>query len=71
MWIPDREHFKIPRGTPVSTMLGNIACAGIDQQRQGLWLGYDQLVGLAQPGALNVILSSPTETHGRKREHAS
>src|SRR5207253_3665179 len=43
-------------GTPVTTMLGNIICAGSTSSAMALWLGYDQLAGLAQPGALNVIL---------------
>jgi len=38
----------------------------------GLWLGYDQLVGLAQPGAFECdSLLHRRKTHGRKREHAS
>jgi hypothetical protein len=40
----------------VPTMLGNITCAGSTSSPMALWYGYDQLVGLAQPNALNVIL---------------
>lgn len=40
----------------VATMLGQITCAGSTSSPMALWYGYDQLVGLAQPNALNVIL---------------
>lgn len=42
--------------TPVPTILSNITCAGSTSSAMGLWYGYDQLVGLNQPAALNVIL---------------
>jgi hypothetical protein len=40
----------------VVTQIGNIQCAGSTSSAMGLWYGYDQLVGLNQPNALNVIL---------------
>ena len=40
----------------VPTILGQINCQGSTSSPMALWLGYDQLVGLAQPNALNVIL---------------
>jgi hypothetical protein len=40
----------------VVTQIGNISCAGSTSSAMGLWYGYDQLVGLNQPNALNVIL---------------
>ena len=40
----------------VTTIIGSIACAGSTSSAQALWQGYDQLVGLNQPAALNVIL---------------
>lgn len=40
----------------VPTILGNIVCNGSTSSPMALWLGYDQLVGLNQPNALNVIL---------------
>ena len=41
---------------PVTTMLSNIVCQGSTSSAMALWYGYDQLVGLNQPGALNLIL---------------
>lgn len=40
----------------VTTLIGNITCAGSTSSAQALWQGYDQLVGLNQSAALNVIL---------------
>jgi Flp pilus assembly protein TadG len=40
----------------VVTMIGNITCAGSTSSAMGLWEGYDQLISLNQPAALNVIL---------------
>ena len=40
----------------VKTLVGNITCAGSTSSAAGLWKGYDQLVALNQPGALNVLL---------------
>ena len=44
-------------GTPnMITTLNNMTCAGSTSTAMGLWYGYDQLVSLHQPAALNVIL---------------
>jgi hypothetical protein len=40
----------------VDTLIGDITCAGSTSSAMGLWEGYDQLVGLNEPAALNVIL---------------
>ncbi len=40
----------------VPAYLNNIVCQGATSSAMALWYGYDQLVGLNQPGALNVIL---------------
>lgn len=40
----------------VISLLQGITCAGSTSSAMGLWYGYDQLVGLNQPNALNVIL---------------
>jgi Flp pilus assembly protein TadG len=40
----------------VPAMIGGFSCAGSTSSAMGLWYGYDQLVGLNEPGALNVIL---------------
>ena len=40
----------------VVTQINNITCAGSTSSAMALWEGYDQLVGLNQPNALNVIL---------------
>ena len=40
----------------VPTLIGNFSCAGSTSSAMALWEGYDQLVGLNQPNALNVIL---------------
>jgi Flp pilus assembly protein TadG len=40
----------------VSTMLGNIACSGSTSTANGLWMGYQQLIALNEPAALNAIL---------------
>ena len=40
----------------VPTLIGNIACSGSTSTAMGLWKGYQQLVALNQPNALNVIL---------------
>jgi Flp pilus assembly protein TadG len=53
--FPIASNFK-SAGTSVLTMLGNITCAGSTSSAMGLWQGYDQLVGLNQAGALNIIL---------------
>jgi hypothetical protein len=40
----------------IATILTNIHCAGSTSTAQGLWTGYQQLLGLNQPDAVNVIL---------------
>jgi Flp pilus assembly protein TadG len=42
--------------TSASTIISNYQCIGSTSSAMGLWTGYDQLVGLNQPGAMNVIL---------------
>jgi Flp pilus assembly protein TadG len=42
--------------TNVPTILNSITCTGGTNTSQGLWQGYQQLVTLNQPNALNVIL---------------
>jgi Flp pilus assembly protein TadG len=40
----------------VVAMLGNIVCQGSTSTAYALWTGYQQLIALNQPGALNAIL---------------
>lgn len=40
----------------VPSLLNSIVCQGSTSSAMGLWQGYDQLVGLNQAGALNIIL---------------
>jgi Flp pilus assembly protein TadG len=40
----------------VITQINNIVCESSTSSAMALWTGYDQLVGLNQPSALNVIL---------------
>jgi Flp pilus assembly protein TadG len=40
----------------VITQINNIVCESSTSSAMALWTGYDQLVGLNQPNALNVIL---------------
>jgi Flp pilus assembly protein TadG len=40
----------------VPTLINNFSCAGSTSSAMALWEGYDQLVGLNQSAALNVIL---------------
>jgi len=60
--FPIANNFLAASGTlpapsqTVPTILGNIVCAGSTSSPMALWYGYDQLVGLNQPNALNVIL---------------
>jgi Flp pilus assembly protein TadG len=42
--------------TNVPTILNSINCSGGTNTAQGLWQGYQQLVTLNQPNALNVVL---------------
>jgi Flp pilus assembly protein TadG len=53
--FPIANNFKSAT-TPVTTMLGNIVCAGSTSSAMGLWMGYDELVNLNQAAALNVLL---------------
>ena len=53
--FPIANNFK-SAATNVPTLLSNINCDGSTSSAMGLWYGYDQLVGLAQPAALNIIL---------------
>ena len=50
----------------VKTLISSISCEGSTSSAAGLWKGYDQLVALNQPGALNVLLfftdGQPTAT---------
>ncbi|MDP8979060.1 MAG: VWA domain-containing protein [Acidobacteriota bacterium] len=39
-----------------STIINSMVCDGSTSSAAGLWLGYDQLVGLNQPAALNFIV---------------
>ncbi len=40
----------------VPTLINGVSCEGSTSSAMALWTGYDQLVGLNQPAALNVIL---------------
>jgi hypothetical protein len=40
----------------IATILSHIDCAGATSTAQALWTGYQQLIGLNQPDAVNVIL---------------
>ena len=40
----------------VAAMINSIVCQGSTSTAQGLWAAYQQLAGLNQPGAFNVIL---------------
>lgn len=42
--------------TNVPTLINNVTCQGSTSSAMALWYGYDQLVGLNEPAALNVIL---------------
>jgi Flp pilus assembly protein TadG len=42
--------------TAVESTLNSVVCTGATSSAQALWQGYDQLVGLAQDGALNAIV---------------
>jgi len=42
--------------TPVETTLNNLVCSGGTNSSQALWQSYQELAGLAQTGALNVIV---------------
>ena len=40
----------------VVSILGSLSCVGSTSTAYSLWMGYQQLIALNQPGALNVIL---------------
>ncbi|HXK02594.1 MAG TPA: VWA domain-containing protein [Verrucomicrobiae bacterium] len=42
--------------TQVESTLNSVVCTGATSSAQALWQGYQQLVGLAQQGALNAIV---------------
>jgi Mg-chelatase subunit ChlD len=42
--------------TQVESTLNSVVCTGATSSAQALWQGYQQLVGLAQTGALNAIV---------------
>ena len=42
--------------TPVETTLNSLVCSGGTNSSQALWQSYQELAGLAQTGALNVIV---------------
>ena len=42
--------------TPLNNAITALSCNGYTNMSQGLWLGYDALATLNQPGALNTIL---------------
>ncbi len=48
-------NFKTASPT-ISSVINSVACNGATNSAQGIWQGYKQLVALAQPGKLNVIL---------------
>jgi hypothetical protein len=53
--FPIATNFQTANPNVVS-LLQSITCDGSTSSAMALWSGYDQLVGLNQPGALNVIL---------------
>jgi hypothetical protein len=53
--FPIANNFQVAKPN-VATMLSNMKCAGSTSTAQALWTGYQQLVGLNEPEALNVLL---------------
>jgi Mg-chelatase subunit ChlD len=49
-------HLTTSFKTSVEGTLNNLVCNGATNSAQGLWQSYQELAGLAQTGALNVIL---------------
>ena len=49
-------HLTTSFKTPVENTLNSVICSGGTNSSQALWQGYQELAGLAQTGALNVIL---------------
>lgn len=41
---------------PINSAIDSMSCSGYTNMSQGLWLGYDALATLNQPGALNAVL---------------
>jgi Flp pilus assembly protein TadG len=53
--FPIASNFKTaPANVP--GILSTMSCAGSTSSAMGLWYGYNQLLNLGQPGALNIIL---------------
>ena len=40
----------------IATVLAHVTCAGSTSSAQALWTGYQQIIGLDQPNAVNIIL---------------
>ena len=53
--FPIADNFQTA-GTSVPTILNNLVCNGGTSSALGLYLGYQQLVTLNQPNALNIVL---------------
>jgi hypothetical protein len=53
--FPIANNFQVAQPN-VATILNNMKCAGSTSTAQALWTGYQQLVGLNEPNALNIIL---------------
>ena len=49
-------HLTMSFKTPVESKLNSLVCDGATNSSQALWQSYQELAGLAQTGALNVIL---------------
>lgn len=48
-------HFKSANPS-LDSVLSGLACGGFTGSAEGLWLGYQQLVNINEPGALNLIV---------------
>jgi hypothetical protein len=53
--FPIANNFQVAKPN-VATMLSKMQCAGSTSTAQALWTGYQQLVGLNEPEARNVLL---------------
>lgn len=53
--FPIANNFQVAQPN-VETILQNMKCAGATSTAQALWTGYQQLIGLNEPNALNLIL---------------
>jgi hypothetical protein len=49
-------NFKTATPRTLSSLINSIACNGATGSAQALWQGYQQLVGINEPGSLNVLL---------------